>query len=235
MEGPDLINGMMWYVVFLFSTIVHEAAHAFAAMKLGDDTAYHGGQVSLDPMPHIVREPLGTVVIPIVSFLMSGWMIGWASTPYDPYWARRYPRRSALMSLAGPASNLLLVLVSALLIRIGMATGYLVEPDFVNFTHVAAASAQTGLVPGVAMILSIMFSLNLLLLVFNLLPFPPLDGSGVAPLFLSERLALSYMDFSSNPRFSIIGLFIAWKVFGSLFGPIHLAALNLLYNGANFY
>ncbi len=235
MEGPELINGMMWYVVFLFSTIVHEAAHAFAALKLGDDTAYHGGQVSLDPMPHIVREPLGTVVIPIVSFLMSGWMIGWASTPYDPYWARRYPRRSALMALAGPASNLILVLVSALLIRIGMATGYFVEPDIVNFTHVAAAVDQSGILPAVAMCLSIMFTLNLLLFVFNLLPFPPLDGSSAIPLFLSERQALRYMDFFSNPSFSFFGLFVAWKVFGTLFGPIHVAALNLLYAGANFH
>src|SRR6266540_7395228 len=105
-----LIDGMMWYVVFLLSITVHEAAHAFTAMKLGDNTAYHGGQVSLDPVPHMRREPVGMVVVPIISFLMSGgWMMGWASTPYDPLWAERYPRRSAWMSLAGPVSNLMLV------------------------------------------------------------------------------------------------------------------------------
>lgn len=235
MEGLELLDGMMWYVVFLFSTIVHEAAHAFTAMKLGDDTAYHGGQVSLDPIPHVQREPLGTVVIPIMSFLMSGWMIGWASTPYDPFWAQRYPRRSALMSLAGPVSNLFLVLVSALMIRIGLVTGYFVEPDFVNFTHVAAASGESGILPAVAMVLSIMFTLNLLLFVFNLLPFPPLDGSGALPLFLSGRKALSCMDFFNNPRFSIIGLFIAWKVFSHVFDPILLTAINLLYGGANYH
>jgi Zn-dependent protease len=235
MESLNLIDGMMWYLVFLFSTTVHEAAHAFTAMKLGDNTAYHGGQVTLDPVPHIRREPLGTVLVPILSFLMSGWMIGWASTPYDPYWAQRYPRRSAWMSLAGPASNLFLVLFSALAIRIGIATGYFVEPDSINFTHVAAASGQSGIFTAAAIILSIMFTLNLLLFVFNLLPFPPLDGSSALPLLLKEEHALSYMNFFNNSSFSFIGLFIAWNVFDKLFDPIHLLAINLLYPGANYH
>jgi len=71
---------MAWYVVLLVSLSFHEAAHGFAAMKLGDTTAYHGGQVTLDPIPHIRREPFGMVVFPILSFLLAGWMIGWAST-----------------------------------------------------------------------------------------------------------------------------------------------------------
>ncbi len=234
MESPNLLYGMMWYLVFLFSTTVHEAAHAFTAMKLGDNTAYHGGQVTLDPIPHIRREPLGTVLVPILSFLLSGWMIGWASTPYDPIWAQRYPRRSAWMSLAGPSSNLLLVMLSALMIRIGIAAGFFVEPDSINFTHVTAASGESGIFTAVALILSIMFTLNLLLFVFNLLPFPPLDGSGALPLLLSEKHALSYMDFFNNSSFSFIGLLIAWNVFDKLFDPIHLMAINLLYPGANY-
>jgi hypothetical protein len=69
------VNGIQWYLVFLFSTTLHEASHAFAAMKLGDSTAYEGGQVTLDPLPHIRREPIGTVVVPIISFILGGWMM----------------------------------------------------------------------------------------------------------------------------------------------------------------
>lgn len=235
MEVEKLLNGMIWYVVFIFSTTVHEAAHAFTAMKLGDNTALHGGQVTLNPAPHIQREPLGMVIVPILSLLMGGFMIGWASTPYDPYWAERYPKRSAWMSLAGPASNLLLVLFSALMIRIGILSGYFVEPDSINFTHVAVASNESGTFVAVAMILSIMFTLNLLLCIFNLLPFPPLDGSGALPLLLKEETALNYSNFINNSNFSFIGLFIAWNIFDKVFDPIHLMAINLLYPGAGYH
>src|SRR5688572_31775898 len=102
----------IWYLVFVFSTTCHEAAHAWAAHRGGDPTAYADGHVSLDPLPHIRRSPMGMVVIPIISFLMGGWMIGWASVPLNPEWARQYPRRAALMSLAGPAANLTLALVA---------------------------------------------------------------------------------------------------------------------------
>src|SRR5260370_7999852 len=79
-----LMTGFISYVVFLFSTTCHEAAHAFVAKMGGDTTAALGGQVSLNPIPHIRRSPFGMVVIPIVSFLFSGGMIGWARAPYDP-------------------------------------------------------------------------------------------------------------------------------------------------------
>jgi Zn-dependent protease len=230
-----LLDGLAWYIVFLFSTTVHEAAHAFTAMKLGDKTAYYGGQVTLDPIPHIRREPLGTVVVPILSFYLSGWMIGWASTPYDPAWAGRYPRRSAWMSLAGPASNLLLVLFSVVLIRIGITAGVFIEPDSINFTRMVVAADQSGLFAGAATILSVMFTLNLLLFVFNLLPFPPLDGSGAIPLILKKKYALRYMNFIDRSGFGFFGLFIAWNVFGRLFAPIHLMAVNLLYPGTGYH
>ena len=113
-------EGLLWYVAFLFSTTLHEASHAFAAFRLGDRTAYEGGQLTLDPIPHIRREPFGTVVVPILSFLLGGWMIGWASVPYDPQWAYDNPRSAAKMSAAGPAANLLLALIAALVIRLGI-------------------------------------------------------------------------------------------------------------------
>ena len=75
------IEGFGWYVAFLVSVTCHEASHALAAMKLGDRTAYNHGQVTLDPVPHIQREPWGMVIVPVLSFVMGGWMIGWGSAP----------------------------------------------------------------------------------------------------------------------------------------------------------
>ena len=103
----DPIEALVFYVVFLFSATFHEAAHAWAAMRGGDLTAYHGGQVSLDPMPHIRREPFGMVVLPILTVLISGWPFGFASAPYDPDWARSHPRRRDRTTSAGllPAAD----------------------------------------------------------------------------------------------------------------------------------
>lgn len=234
MQTPNLATGLLWYFAFIFSVVAHEAAHALAALKLGDRTAYDGGQVSLDPTPHIKREPLGTVAIPIFSYLIGGWMFGWASAPYNREWARAYPDRSALMSLAGPAANLLLVLLCVLAIRLGIAFDLFHAPQSVNFSHLTAAN-QDGLWVGVAKLLSILCSLNLILCCFNLLPLPPLDGSGIVPLFLSRDKALGYMDFIESTPFMFLGLLLAWKVFDFVFDPIHLAFLNLLYPGAGYH
>ena len=84
--SPDLLAlGFIWYVVFLFSTTCHEAAHALAAKIGGDETAFLGGQVTLNPVPHIQREPWGMVIIPILMLVLTHSVIGWASAPYDPH------------------------------------------------------------------------------------------------------------------------------------------------------
>jgi Zn-dependent protease len=230
---PTLSEGFLWYLAFLFSVVVHEAAHAFAAMKLGDRTAYDGGQVTLDPLPHIKREPLGTVVVPILSFLAGGWMIGWASAPYDPLWARAYPQRSAIMSLAGPLANLAVVVVAGAAIHLGIALDLFYAPDSLGLSHIVA-SYRDGTLAGVATLLSIMFSLNILLFTFNLMPLPPLDGSGILPLLLSRERAIAYMDIIHGSHLSFIGLFIAWKAFDFVFDPVHLFFINLLYPGYGY-
>src|SRR5256885_2129501 len=130
----SLFDGAAWYVVFLFSTTVHEASHAFTALRLGDDTAYRGGQVTLDPTPHIRREPFGMVLVPLLSYFFGGWMIGWASAPYDQQWALRYPKRSGLMALAGPAANLILVIVAAFLMRLAFEWGVMRQPAYGGMT-----------------------------------------------------------------------------------------------------
>ena len=218
----------LWFVVFLLSLTCHEASHALVAMWGGDPTAYHGGQVTLDPRPHIRREPSGTIVVPIVSYLLSGWMMGWASAPYDPHWQDRHPKRAALMALAGPLSNVALVLVAAATIRAGMLAGVFHLPESVGFTHIVAAAPGSFLEP-VATFLSIMFSLNLLLAAFNMLPVPPLDGITAIGLILSEEAARKAANLGRNPSFTFVGILIAWNVFDYIFNPIFLLGLKLLY------
>lgn len=234
MATPDLTNGLISFVVFLYSTTLHEAAHAWSAWRMGDDTAYRGGQVSLDPTPHVRREPIGMVVVPLVSYFAGGGgMIGWASAPYNPLWARRYPSRAALMALAGPAANLFLVLLAALAIRAGMLAGVFAAPDRADWTHMTAATAD-GAWPFLAVLLSVAFSLNLLLFAFNLLPLPPLDGSSLPLLFLRGNAAEAYSNVVNNPTFSLIGMVVAWKVFGPIHHAVHSAALHLLYPGLHY-
>ena len=225
---------IIWYVALIVALTCHEAAHALAALKLGDPTAYHAGQVTLDPVAHIRREPFGTVIMPILSYLVAGWMIGWASAPYDPYWARDHRRKAALMALAGPMANLILVVIAGLAIRIGMLLGYFHAPESVTFEQVTA-SASPGLANSIAVVLSIVFSLNMILFVFNLIPLPPLDGSEVLLLFLSDRDAERYTEMVHNSGFRIIGLVIAWRVMDVVLDPVHTLFLNILYPGAGYH
>jgi Zn-dependent protease len=233
--GPDvLVIGLLRYIVFLFSTTCHEAAHALAAKMGGDNTAFHGGQVSLNPVPHIRREPFGMVVVPLLALVTGGAMIGWASAPYDPLWQERHPRRAALMSLAGPGANLALVLLAALIIHVGLITGIFRAPDSLSSVHLVSAT-QPGLMEGVATFVSVLFSLNLLLGAFNLLPFPPLDGFSALGIFMSEPMAHKWYQFGRGlGAFSFIGLLVAWKLFGSVYGPIFLTGIKLLYPNAGY-
>jgi len=224
----------VWFVVFLFSTTLHEAGHALFARLGGDDTAYHGGQVSLNPLPHIRREPFGMVLVPVMSFMFMGWMMGWASTPYDPHWAARHPRRQALMSAAGPGANLLLVLVAFGALSILLSQGVLVAParQAVGFSHLAEPGPMYG--PGsiwhpVATALSVALSLNLLLFVFNLFPIPPLDGSGVVRGLFPDTIGALMDSIGRSPMMGLIGLLIAWQLIPPIFWPIMRWVLGLLH------
>src|SRR6266403_4708179 len=211
-----LAYGFVWYVAFLFSTTCHEAAHALVAKLGGDKTAALGGQVTLNPVPHIQREPWGMVVFPILSFFVfkSG-MIGWASAPFDPAWERRHPRRAAWMALAGPGANYSLMLLAALGLRAGTAFGWLHRD-------------VTGRLGFATVALLAFFSLNLLLGTFNLLPVPPLDGSTAIMLFMSEQRAQRYLDWLRGNSYAMVGLLVGLLVFRYFYGPVENFATNLL-------
>ncbi|HEV2289790.1 MAG TPA: site-2 protease family protein [Candidatus Acidoferrales bacterium] len=233
MDTRTIVLGVIWYLVFLFSTVCHESAHALAAKLGGDLTAFHGGQVTLNPIPHMKREPFGTIVVPILSYILAGWMIGWASAPYDPAWAQRYPRRSAWMALSGPAANFVLMIAAGIGIHIGMAIGVFRAPESASFTRITEAMAKGGPAEFAATVLSILFVLNLLLGTFNLLPFPPLDGHNGITVLFPERVATRFIR-GSFAGLGFAGLLIAWFVYDKAFPIIFKLALNLLYPGAHY-
>ncbi|HBA35894.1 MAG TPA: site-2 protease family protein [Gammaproteobacteria bacterium] len=156
---------------------VHEAAHAWAANKLGDPTARQLGRLSLNPIRHI--DPIGTLLVPAVLFLFSGMLFGWAK-PVPVNWSRLHePKRdSALVAAAGPFSNLIMAVLWALVIQFAMTVGD-------NSPWIAIPLAYMGYA-GVM--------INSILLVLNLLPIPPLDGSRVVASFLPEQLLRPYMQ-----------------------------------------
>ena len=216
---PDLIVvGFIWYIVFLFSTTCHEASHALVAKIGGDETAALGGQITLNPIPHIRREPFGMVVVPLLAFLFSQQIIGWASAPFNPEWERRYPKRSAWMALAGPAANFTLMLIAVVIIHIGRSQGWF---------HTSAGGSPSFF----AMIIQAFYFLNLLLGVFNLLPVPPLDGSTGIMLFMSEGTARGYLDWLRTSPYRLVGLLVAFYGFRYIYGPIENFATRLLIYG----
>src|ERR1700686_1978924 len=214
-----LAYGFVWYVAFLFSTTCHEAAHALVAQLGGDETASRGGQVSLNPIPHIRREPFGMVLIPLLSYFINQSMIGRASAPFDPAWERRYLRRAGWMALAGPAAKFSLMILAVIGLRVGMSTGLL------------GRDPSTGR-PGIAFIvLIVFFSLNLLLGTFNLLPVPPLDGSTGIMIFMSESTAQKYLNWLRGNSYAMLGLLVALLFFNKVYRYIEAFATNILLRG----
>jgi len=179
----DILSIAISLFVLLFAITVHEASHGWSAMKMGDPTAYAAGRVTLNPLAHI--DPIGTVLLPIVMFIASqGRMtFGWAKpVPVNAY-NLRHPRRDLLwISFAGPIANLLTAAASAVLFLAVKAW----------LTGMTEGSVLVKPVVGLANMLLAAFTINLVLAVFNLIPVPPLDGSGILSGLLSDRAAAVY-------------------------------------------
>ena len=223
----------IWYLAFIISITFHEAAHALVGFKLGDKTAEASGQVTLNPFPHIKREFVGTVFVPLFSYLIGGWMLGWASAPYNVYWAKSNPKKLAWMSIAGPAANLLIVLIILLLTNLGYYFDILYAPESINFTHITDSNVSEFL-SRLSGFISILFSLNIMLFVFNLLPLPILDGSKIPLFFIDKKFTGKYIEFVNDPRLVIPVMFIAWFLFEYIHAPVRSFFINLLYYGVSY-
>ena len=175
----NLLSHLVIYVVVLLLAIsAHEAGHAWMSYKWGDDTAYMLGRVTLNPVAH--TDPIGTLLIPIVSFVVTFTtgvrvpLIGWGiPTPVNPRKWTNYKPANVLVSIAGIGANLILLII-----------GFAIFKTLLETNVITAANAGTGVIRVLVLFLDYLIFLNLSLAVFNLLPFPPLDGSKVLATFL---------------------------------------------------
>ena len=204
---------VLLFVTLIISLTVHEAAHALFAFLGGDRTAYHGGQMTLNPLPHMQREPFGMVVLPILMLVVSSqygrpMCFGYAHAPIDPYWAARHPRKAAAMSAAGPLANVALATVAwIVLFGLGRPEG--------DSQEAVQTIADTFL------------KLNVLLAVFNLIPLPPLDGAGVVSGLYPKAQRL-YDTLTRIPFYAIVTFVLLIQVIPSLFWPVYFAVARLL-------
>lgn len=224
---------LVWYLVLLFSTTLHEAMHSYVSKWGGDATAH--AQATLNPIPHIQRSPFGMVVVPILTFVLSkgNSLIGWASAPYNPYWAARYPKRAFLMSLAGPLSHLPLILLSFAAMAIGLQNGYFDTLKMYNdmLMYPVAPGQPDNVCWALAMLCNVAFRLNCLLFFFNLIPLPPLDGSEVWYLFVKrEEDRLRYRMLAGG--YSFAGLMLAWYILNNYYMYVEGFFLRGLYRFA---
>jgi Zn-dependent protease len=192
------------FAALIFAFSIHEAAHAWMASRLGDQTARLMGRVTLNPISHI--DPLGSVIIPLIAMFYGAPLIGWAKpTPVQARNFVRYKRDSILVTLAGPLSNLLVALVSLVLLLFmkHFVPGGLIaiEGALMMYFHMADGALGSGVVAPIALLLYSCIVINVLLFVFNLLPLPPLDGSRIVDLYLSPRGSAIYAQVG---RFSIL-------------------------------
>ncbi len=226
MSQQEFVLILFQVVVLVLAFSVHESAHAYVAMRLGDPTAYMLGRVTLNPMKHL--DPLGSVLVPLISLVYGGWLIGWAKPcPVTTRNFRNYKRDDILVSLAGPASNLAMATIALLLLIVLKHAG--------GSVAISAAMLMANRVPGVdtggialfpvAMLLYFGVTINLLLFIFNLIPVPPLDGSHVLRQFLPYRVERMYN------RIGMYGLIVIFLFGGRwIFGTFYYPLLNL-FNG----
>jgi len=173
---------------FLLGIVCHEAAHAYAAMKFGDNTAYHQGRLSLNPAVHY--DPIGTVVFPLIGVAIGGVMFGWAKpVPVDARYFKNIRQGIFWVSFAGPLANIALAILSAFFLAV----------------MIVWVPQDMYLYDSFFMMLRWSVMINIILAVFNLLPFPPLDGSKMVSTFLDYEQARKYEELQ---RFSFLFIII---------------------------
>lgn len=200
------------FIGLLLALTVHEAAHAWAAFRLGDPTAKLQGRLSLNPLVHI--DPIGTVMLPLLALATGAPILGWAKpVPVDGRYLKNFRRDFMWIALAGPASNLLLAVLASALLRalplmpVSVGAIALVEP-LLQFAY--------GF-----------FRINILLAVFNMIPVPPLDGSNVVAALLPPGLAIKWDQVRQYGIFILYGLMLS-GVLGTLIGPPSRFLVGLL-------
>ncbi len=184
-------------VILIFSVVIHEVSHGYAAYFLGDNTAKYQGRLNLNPLNHL--ELFGSFILPIVTYLSGGFIIGWAKpVPFNPYNLRDQKWGEAKVAIAGPLSNFFIAIVFGLLIRFGIAMQFGTAFVYISSTIVL---------------------INLVLGTFNLVPIPPLDGSKILFSLLpyDKNYIREFLERNSI-YLMLIFIFFLWKFIFPLVG-----------------
>ena len=205
-------------VVLLLAISAHEAAHAWMSYRFGDDTAYLLGRITLNPGAHI--DPIGTLLIPIVGFIVSAagmnfFLIGWGKpTPVNPLRWRQKDLANVMVSIAGILANLLIATIAFVIIKVLLVNGTWYR-------------MSDGIGEPLKILLDLMLRMNISLAVFNLLPFPPLDGSKVLETFLPESMqpVLATLE---QYGYLILMLLMYMGVFGAIIYPVLYVVYSFL-------
>ncbi|MCU7931292.1 MAG: site-2 protease family protein [Candidatus Thiodiazotropha sp. (ex Codakia rugifera)] len=211
MQGLDLIQKLSIFILpMVFAITVHEAAHGWMAKRLGDSTAEMLGRVTLNPIKHI--DLVGTILVPIGVYLMTGFMFGWAK-PVPVNWNNlNHPKRDmGLVALAGPGANLMMALIWAILIYVGAI--FMDNFDWLGLPL---------LLMGVAGVL-----INTVLMALNLMPIPPLDGGRVVYSLLPPKQAQAYSRLEAYGLFIVV-ILLATGLLGVILWPVVGLTIKLL-------
>lgn len=204
------INFIFSIAVLIISVIVHEVSHGYTAHIMGDPTAKNAGRLSLNPLKHL--DPIGSVLVPLITYLGGGFIFGWAKpVPYNPHNLRNQKWGPGIVAIAGPLSNFLVAGVFGLIIRHGQALTFLP----ISFFEIA----------------SLVVFINLILGIFNLVPIPPLDGSKIVFSFLPYKW--KNIEFFLE-RWGFIFLIVFILFFFRLLLPV-VSLLFKFFTGVNFY
>jgi Zn-dependent protease len=211
-ELPVFYQILVWSVPVLFAITLHEVGHGWAAMMLGDSTAKDMGRLSINPLKHI--DPVGTVVVPLIMFFASGFIFGWAK-PVPVNWNQlnNKKRDIALVALAGPCANLLMIAFWLLIAKL-----FITAADQGNsIAHILTLMAWAGIV------------INSLLMILNLFPLPPLDGSRVVFSLLPESIASRYAKIEPYGLIILVLLLVSGVLF-KIIGPLIFGFQQFMYS-----
>ncbi|MDO8437678.1 MAG: site-2 protease family protein [Nitrosomonadaceae bacterium] len=211
----SIIQGIaIWALPVILAITLHEAAHGYVAKHFGDLTAYAQGRVSLNPMRHI--DPMGTIVVPLVLFTLSkltvgtGFLFGWAKPVPVNFGNLRRPKYDMLwVAAAGPGANLFMAILWALVMKLGLS---LPESDL---TRPMLLMGEAGI------------EINVILMVLNLLPLPPLDGGRMAVSLLPHRLAHHFARIEPY-GFMILLLLLFSGMLGTIIGPFIMFTIQMV-------
>jgi Zn-dependent protease len=196
MDLPLIQKIIIFAIPIIFAITVHEVAHGWVAYKLGDHTAKMLGRLTLNPIKHI--DPIGTVLVPALLIYMGGFLFGWAKpVPVDWRNLRNPKRDMAYVAVAGPASNLIMAIIWAIIYKLALISG----PSSGGPMYALEQMCYVGI------------GINTLLMILNLFPVPPLDGSRVMASLLPPKLAISYNKLEPFGLFIVLALLMTGVLF----------------------